>query len=161
MSGGPFDGLGPALRDLRTGRRLTQAQLAERAGVSKSMLSLYEGDKQRPQLDTLGKLLDAFGVSLGQLAARLERRALRDQALGARDEPLPRGVDPLDSLLDEAQGAASCPPPDRRRGSIRPAPQQESRRSPSVTELRSRGFYAPSRAVKRPGRRRTSASACQ
>jgi transcriptional regulator with XRE-family HTH domain len=35
------------------------------------MLSLYEGEKQRPQLDTLEKLLDALGVRLGELAARL------------------------------------------------------------------------------------------
>lgn len=66
-----FHGLGGVLRDLRTDRRLTQEQLAERAGVSKSMLSLYEGGKQRPHLDTLGRLLDALGVRLGGLAARL------------------------------------------------------------------------------------------
>jgi transcriptional regulator with XRE-family HTH domain len=38
------------------------------------MLSLYEGEKQRPQLDTLEKLLDALGVRLAELAARLEGR---------------------------------------------------------------------------------------
>jgi transcriptional regulator with XRE-family HTH domain len=62
------------LRDLRIERGLTQVELAERARVSKSMLSLYEGEKQRPQLDTLEKLLDALGVRLGELAARLEGR---------------------------------------------------------------------------------------
>lgn len=106
MSAEPFDGLGAVLRDLRTDRRLTQVELAERAGVSKSMLSLYERDKQRPHLDTLGRLLDALGVSLGQLAARLERRTLRDQALGAGDECLPRGGHRLASLLDGVQSAA-------------------------------------------------------
>ncbi len=70
------------------------------------MLSLYERDKQRPHLDTLGKLVNALGVSLGQLAGRLERRALRDQALGAGDEQPPRGVGQLASLLDGVQGAA-------------------------------------------------------
>jgi transcriptional regulator with XRE-family HTH domain len=59
------------LRDLRIERGLTQVELAQGAGVSKSMLSLYEGEKQRPQLDTLEKLLDALGVRLGELAARL------------------------------------------------------------------------------------------
>jgi len=106
VSADPFDGLGPSLRDLRTDRGWTQVQLAERAGVSKSMLSLYEGDKQRPHLHTLGKLLDALGVSLGQLAARLERQALRDQALGAGAADMPRGGHQLDSLLDGVQGAA-------------------------------------------------------
>ena len=106
MSADPFDGLGPALRDLRIERGLTQVQLAERAGVSKSMLSLYEQEKQRPHLDTLGKLLNALGVSLGQLAARLERQALRDQALGAGHADMPRGGHQLASLLDGVQGAA-------------------------------------------------------
>jgi transcriptional regulator with XRE-family HTH domain len=106
VSADPFDGLGPALRDLRIERGWAQVQLAERAGVSKSMLSLYERDKQRPYLDTLGKLLDAFGVSLGQLAAGLERRALRDQALGAGDADMPRGGYQLASLLDGVLGAA-------------------------------------------------------
>ncbi|HSL84262.1 MAG TPA: helix-turn-helix transcriptional regulator [Thermoanaerobaculia bacterium] len=106
MSADPFDGLGPALRELRAERGWTQVELAERAGVSKSMLSLYERGKQRPHLDTLGKLVNALGVSLGQLAARLERRALRDQALGAGDADMPRGGHQLASLLDGVQGAA-------------------------------------------------------
>lgn len=72
MSAGPFDGLGPALRGLRAERGLTQVQVTERAGVSKQMLSLYERERQRPHLDTLGRILDALGVSLVGLAQRIE-----------------------------------------------------------------------------------------
>jgi DNA-binding XRE family transcriptional regulator len=68
-----FDGLGPVLRELRVERGLTQVELAERSGVSKSMLSLYESAKQRPQLDTLERLLDSLEVGLGELAARLDQ----------------------------------------------------------------------------------------
>lgn len=79
MSAGPFAGIGPALRGLRVERGLTQAQVAERAGVSKTMLSLYERDRVRPHLDTLGRILDALGVRLVELAARVEevQKALR------------------------------------------------------------------------------------
>ena len=43
------------------------------------MLSLYERERQRPHLDTLGRILDTLGVSLVELAARIEevREALR------------------------------------------------------------------------------------
>lgn len=68
-----FDDLGPVLRDLRLEHGLTQAELSDRAGVSKSMVSLYEQGRQRPHLDTLDRLLEALGVRLGELAGRLER----------------------------------------------------------------------------------------
>ena len=88
MSGpGSLDGLGRVLRDLRIERGLTQVELAARAGVSKSMLSLYEGEKRRPQLDTLGRLLDALGVRLGELAARLEVRPMGGMADSKRRGP--------------------------------------------------------------------------
>lgn len=86
-SAGPFDGLGRVLRELRADRRLTQAQLAERARVSKAMLSLYEREKQRPHLDTLGRLLEALRVRLSGLAVRLETRD-RDARTGAESLPV-------------------------------------------------------------------------
>ena len=88
MSGpSSLDGIGRVLRDLRIERGLTQVELAQGAGVSKSMLSLYEGEKQRPQLDTLEKLLDALGVRLGELAARLESRPTEQTADSKRRGP--------------------------------------------------------------------------
>lgn len=71
MSSDPFGGLGPALRGFRIERGWTQVELADRAGVSKSMLSLYEGGRRQPHLNTLGRLLDTLGVQLGELALRL------------------------------------------------------------------------------------------
>ena len=88
MSGpSSLGGLGRVLRDLRIERGLTQVELAQRARVSKSMLSLYEGEKQRPQLDTLEKLLDALGVRLGELAERLEGRPMEQTGDSKRRGP--------------------------------------------------------------------------
>lgn len=82
-----FDALGPVIRDLRIERGLTQVELAARAGVSKSMLSLYEGGKRRPQLETLERLVDALGVRLGELAMRLESWPRREKADPSRRGP--------------------------------------------------------------------------
>lgn len=105
-----FDALGPVLRELRIECGLTQAQLADRAGVSKSMLSLYERGKQRPHLDTLERLLDALGKGLGDLVMRLESwpgveeepAARRGPRRHAPDRPIARR-----SLEREAMAAAT------------------------------------------------------
>lgn len=60
--------IGPALRLLRERRDLRQYVVAERAGVTKAMLSAYENGKRRPSLGTLDRLLAALGADLGDLA---------------------------------------------------------------------------------------------
>jgi transcriptional regulator with XRE-family HTH domain len=62
-----FEGLGKALRWLRARQDLRQYQVAEAAGVTKAMLSAYETEKQKPSLETLEKLLDGLGATLGDL----------------------------------------------------------------------------------------------
>lgn len=62
-----FEGLGKALRWLRARQDRRQYQVAEAAGVTKAMLSAYETEKQKPSLDTLEKILDGLGASLGDL----------------------------------------------------------------------------------------------
>lgn len=62
-----FDGLGKALRWLRARQDRRQYQVADAAGVTKAMLSAYETGKQKPSLETLEKILDGLGVSLGDL----------------------------------------------------------------------------------------------
>jgi len=62
-----FDGLGKALRWLRARQDRRQYQVADAAGVTKAMLSAYETGKQKPSLETLEKILDGLGASLGEL----------------------------------------------------------------------------------------------
>jgi transcriptional regulator with XRE-family HTH domain len=87
-----FDDLGPVLRALRLEHGLTQVELSVRAGVSKSMLSLYEQGRQRPHLDTLARLLEALGVRLGELAMLLERWKDGEEAASAMDPSTARGA---------------------------------------------------------------------
>lgn len=59
--------LGNTLRELRHRDRLTIADVAAQAGISRGMLSKIENGQVSTSLETLEKLAAAFGVSLGHL----------------------------------------------------------------------------------------------
>jgi len=55
------------LKQLRKQRGLTQSELGEIVGVAKSTLSLYETGTREPDIETLKKFADFFGVSIDTL----------------------------------------------------------------------------------------------
>jgi transcriptional regulator with XRE-family HTH domain len=59
--------LGPRIKALRTERALQQRQLAEKAGLTPSMVSQIESGRLTPSLHTLGKLAGALGVPMAAL----------------------------------------------------------------------------------------------
>lgn len=59
--------VGHALRELRLAHRLTLSQVADRAGVSRSLLSKIENGLVSTSLETLARLAQALGVSLSAL----------------------------------------------------------------------------------------------
>ena len=59
--------LGQRIKAFRAERALQQRQLAEKAGLTASMLSQIESGRLTPSLPTLGKLAAALGVSIGSL----------------------------------------------------------------------------------------------
>ena len=61
--------VGARVRQLRRVRRLTQEQLAERAGLSHKFLGEVERGRGNPTLTTLAALSDALGVQLADLLA--------------------------------------------------------------------------------------------
>ena len=60
-------GLGARIKALRHERGLLQKQLAEKAGLTASMMSQIESGRLTPTLPTLGKLAAAFGISVPEL----------------------------------------------------------------------------------------------
>ncbi len=64
--------LGPALRLLRARRRLRQYQVAERAGITKAMLSSYENGNTTPSYYSLIPLLGALESDLTGLQQALD-----------------------------------------------------------------------------------------
>ena len=62
------------LRQLRTNKHLTQAQVAKRVGVTSSMVSSYETDIRLPSYDVMIRLADLFGVTVDYLLCRQNNR---------------------------------------------------------------------------------------
>src|SRR3989304_210947 len=60
-------GLGARIKALRLERGLLQKQLAEKAGLTASMMSQIESGRLTPTLPTLGKLAGAFGIPVPEL----------------------------------------------------------------------------------------------
>ncbi len=55
--------IGERIKDLRQGRNLTQSVLAQRLGVTKSVVSGYENSSAYPSYDVLLGLADVFNVA--------------------------------------------------------------------------------------------------
>ena len=61
---------GKTLRKLRVQSEMSQKDLAEKIGVTKSMISYYELSERMPSPDTLMKLANTFHVSTDYLLGR-------------------------------------------------------------------------------------------
>jgi transcriptional regulator with XRE-family HTH domain len=96
--------MGARLRQLRQARKLTQEQLAERAGLSDKFLGEVERGRGNPTLTTLAALGDALGVRLVDLLALdLERPRLTPrQATQVRE-----ALASLETLVEWAAPASS------------------------------------------------------
>lgn len=64
------------LKQLRKDKHLTQVQVAERIGVTASMVSSYETDIRLPSYEVMLRIADIFGVSVDYLLGRQEKRFL-------------------------------------------------------------------------------------
>ncbi len=73
--------LGRRIRELRLARpeRWTQEDLAERAHISVSFLSMIERGERVAHVETLAALAEALGVTLSELFAGAEERPGQDQ----------------------------------------------------------------------------------
>jgi transcriptional regulator with XRE-family HTH domain len=65
--GETLSSLGPALRYLREQRGLTQVELAEKAGIGRSRLSLYEHNRRAPNFQSFTKILETLGCDFHDL----------------------------------------------------------------------------------------------
>ena len=70
--------LGDELRKARDKAGLTQEELAHRAGVDRTYISMLEHDKKSPTLDMLFRLCDALGVAVSRIIARVEKRRAKE-----------------------------------------------------------------------------------
>src|SRR5687767_7954914 len=94
------DGFGPQLRSWRVSRRLSQEQLAARAGISGRHLSFVENGKSNPSREVVLALAGALDVPLRErnslLAAAGFAAAFRASALDADElAHLRRAIDQI------------------------------------------------------------------
>lgn len=75
--------LGRRIRDLRTQRaeKWTQEDLAERAQISVSFLSMIERGERMPHVETLASIAQALDVTLSELFAGADREVEGDGEL--------------------------------------------------------------------------------
>ena len=64
------------LKQLRTSKHLTQNQVADRIGVTASMVSSYETDIRLPSYDVLIKIARLFGVTVDYLLCLDDKRLI-------------------------------------------------------------------------------------
>ncbi len=84
------------LRELRTQAGLTQLQLAQRLGITKSVVSFYELSERAPSPDVLVRLAKIFHVSTDYLLGLEKRETIDVTGLSKHDIVLLRAL--ADSL---------------------------------------------------------------
>ena len=72
----PYQQVGNRIRLIRRQNHLTQAQLAEKAGISDNFVGLIERGEGHPTLDTLAKIAGGLKVRLSELFAEPENEAV-------------------------------------------------------------------------------------
>src|SRR5689334_16561572 len=86
----PTPRIAARIREEREARDWSLADLAERSGVSRAMISKIERSEASPTAALLGKLSGAFGLTLSSLLARAEQASGRLARRGQQ----PRWTDP-------------------------------------------------------------------
>lgn len=85
MEHDPADAIASTLKQEREARKWSLADLSERSGVSKAMISKIERREASPTATVLGRLSGAFGVPLSVLIASSEK-AVERLSLSERQE---------------------------------------------------------------------------
>ena len=86
------------IKQLRNAKRLTQADVAEKIGITRPAYTAYETGKRQPDFDILQKLATLFDVSTDYLLGRTEDKEKAPTLVAAHlDDDL------TDEQMDEVQ----------------------------------------------------------
>lgn len=67
---------------LRLSSELTQAEMAEKLGISRSTIGMYETGAREPDFETLEKIADFFNVDTDYLLGRTDKTTLLPETIG-------------------------------------------------------------------------------
>ena len=90
-----------SMADLRKERKMTQEDLAEKVGLTKGAIGMYETDKRKPDYDTLLKFADIFNVSTDFLLSHTVSDNLQNENPSSLSDPLFNKLFSTFALLDE------------------------------------------------------------
>lgn len=107
--------LGAALKACRARRRMTQEQLAERAGLSYKFIGEIERGDANPTIATLDRLAGALGVDMSALVTETSQGQTTDYQISRHE--LIRVREALESITDvtDRLDNVKYPPVKRRR----------------------------------------------
>ena len=101
--------LGNRIKQIRKGLKLTQAQLADKAGLSTNFIALLENGKRSASVDTLLRISQVLKVDLKELFDFPEKKTKSQLAIGDLAQLLShRSVDDI-ALLTEIAGVLFKP----------------------------------------------------
>jgi len=80
------------IRELRKKNDLTLKQLGRKVGVAESTMSLYENFKRQPDISTLARIADVFGVSIDYILLRSDDPRQYDSPATEEDIRLVAGM---------------------------------------------------------------------
>ena len=69
-------------RKLRTSSNLTQNAIAEKIGISRSTIGMYETGAREPDFETLEKIADYFNVDIDFLLGRTNQTTMLPETIG-------------------------------------------------------------------------------
>lgn len=69
-------------RKLRTSSNLTQSAIAEKLGISRSTIGMYETGAREPDFETLEKIADFFNVDIDFLLGRTNQTTMLPETIG-------------------------------------------------------------------------------
>jgi transcriptional regulator with XRE-family HTH domain len=92
------------LANLRKELNMSQAELAEKLGVSQQTISKYERGTREPDNETLAKLAEIFDCSIDYLLGKTDiRNPYKDFIEKAKEQYGPRGKKQAEELLQNIQ----------------------------------------------------------
>lgn len=77
---------GNILKQLRIENNLNQKELADKIGISRSSIAMYETDQRTPDYETINALSDFFNVSSDYLLGRTDIRNYEENTIAAHTD---------------------------------------------------------------------------
>lgn len=89
---------------LRISSGLTQSEIAQRIGISRSTIGMYETGAREPDFETLEKIADFFNVDTDYLLGRTDRTSILPETIGLYNSSLNKKDEKdIEKILDHTR----------------------------------------------------------